>query len=164
MSGQASIDGLRFARERRQLEGTIAIAELPRLDELLLDRAGDVSYVLRGAVDRHGKPVLELSLSATLVLACQRCLGRLEYRLARDVTLVLFADDERLPDVGGEDPACEAIAASEVSEVGDIVEQEIILGLPIAPLHEAGACTPDHAEHASQPESPFAVLERLKMP
>ena len=46
----------------------------------------------------------------------------------------------QVPDVGEEDPDTEAIPAEWVSDVSDLIEQEVLLGLPIAPTHAEGAC------------------------
>jgi uncharacterized protein len=45
----------------------------------------------------------------------------------------------------------------------DLLEEEILLSLPIAPKHELGACQVTDGENVHQEEkNPFAVLAKLK--
>lgn len=164
MSEQASIDGLAFAREAQRLAGEFAVAELPRLDDLVFERAGAVSYSLAGSTDRHGKALLDITVEGTLPLVCQRCLGRLDFRLQRQSRLILIAQGQVLPDVSEEAPEIESVPAESVANVADLVEQEVLLGLPIAPMHAAGSCAASTEDDGGRPSSPFAVLEQLKKP
>jgi len=162
MSEQARIDGLKFAREGRRLQGEIAVAELPRLEDIVFERSGVVSFALAGSTIRQGKPVLDVAVEATIALVCQRCLGRMDYKLRRTSRLVLNEGSQALPDVGDEDPNTESIPAEEISDVSDLVEQEVLLGLPIAPMHAEGMCEATPAPFRDEPPSPFAVLDKLK--
>ena len=161
MSEQAQIDGLRFAGEARHLTGELAVAAMPRLQDSVFEPAGRVLYELTGMTDRHGQPLIEVSVRGSIPLVCQRCLGRLDYDLARQSRLVLVEEGGDLPDVAQEDPQTETIPAAEVANVADLVEQEVLLGLPLAPVHEA-PCTGQTDEPQAPADSPFAVLRALK--
>src|SRR5690606_26105401 len=141
MSQQADIDGLKFAREARRLAGELDVAAMPRLQDSVFESTGYVLYALVGAIDRHGHPTIEVSVHGTIPLVCQRCLERLDYKLDRHSRLVLFASADALPDVAEEDPDSEAIEAADVANVADLVEQEVVLGLPLSPVH-AQPCGP----------------------
>jgi uncharacterized protein len=134
---------------------------MPRLQDSILEPAGQVAYALIGTSDRHGQPVIEVRVRGTVPLQCQRCLERLDYGLDRTSRLALIAPGAQLPDVAQEDPDTEAIAAAEVANVADLIEQEVLLGLPLAPMHDE-ACAPAQAPAADKVESPFAVLQTLK--
>ncbi len=162
MSEQATIDALRFAQEQRRLSGSIPLVEFPRLSDVLLERAGNADYELAGSVDRNARPVIDIEVRAAMILSCQRCLGRFDYALKRTSRLVIVPDGEPLPDVAEEEPDVEAISASAASNVADIVEQEILLGLPLFPAHEDASCADLSAGQGERPESPFAVLAQLK--
>jgi len=161
MSEQALIDGLKFAGEARHLAGELAVAAMPRLQDSVFEPAGRVLYELTGATDRHGHPLIEVSVQGLIPLVCQRCLGRLDYDLKRQSRLVLVDDGGELPDVAQEDPGTETIPAAEVENVADLVEQEVLLGLPLAPVHEA-PCVGRTDEPEAPADSPFAVLRTLK--
>lgn len=47
-------------------------------------------------------------------------------------------------------------------DVPALVEDEILLGLPMAPLHETAECGLSAAKAKEQKESPFRVLRGLK--
>ena len=162
MSEQARIDALQFAREGRDLHGELAVTELPRLEDVVYERAGTVAYALQGSVDRRGKPVIEARIGGTLSLVCQRCLGRMDYELQRSSRFVLIEGSQTLPDVSDEDPSTENIRAEEMCDVADIVEQEVLLGLPLAPVHPEGLCEATPELPRDENRSPFAELAKLK--
>lgn len=159
---QATIDALSFARERRRLSGSIPLAELPRLSDVLRETTGSADYELTGGVNHRAQPVIRIEVRAAMVLTCQRCLGRLEYTLARTSRLVIVEEGKPLPDVAQEDPDMEAICAGATTSVADLVEQEVLLGLPFSPTHADMACAGVSAAQGDRPASPFAVLAQLK--
>ena len=161
MSEQALIDGLKFASEARRLIGELALADMPRLQDNIFEPSGRVHYALTGVTDRRGRPVVEVSVRGTIPLECQRCLERLDYELDRRSRLVLVAPGGQLPDVAEEDPNTEAIPAAEVANVADLIEQEVLLGLPLVPLHDQ-SCIAAPKPDEKKVESPFAVLRTLQ--
>ena len=161
MSEQALIDGLKFACEARRLVGELALAAMPRLQDNIFEPSGHVHYALTGVTDRHGHPAIDVSVRGTIPLECQRCLERLDYELDRWSRRVLVAQGAQLPDVAEEDPDTEAIPAAEVANVADLIEQEVLLGLPLAPVHEQ-PCIAASKPDESKLESPFAVLRTLQ--
>ncbi len=162
MSEQAFIDGLKFAQEHERLQGSVAISTMPRLADVVLEQSGHADFDLKGSVGRNSRAVIDVEVRAKLALTCQRCLDRLDYALERKSRLLLIPDGGRLPDVGTEDPEAEALPASAVANVTDLIEQEILLGLPLSPVHPEGQCKNDVGVQNEGPSSPFAVLAGLK--
>lgn len=162
MSDQAPIDALQFAREGRRLEGDMAVAEMPRLHDLVTETTGVVRYRIEGSISAQRKPVLDVAVEATLPLLCQRCLDRVDYELRRTSHFVLTEGEQALPDVADEDPDTETLPADALADIEDVVEQEVLLGVPIAPMHPAGACVAVSDGDREARVSPFAVLEQLK--
>lgn len=161
MSEQARIDGLRFAREGARRSGELSVAGMPRLQDVLAEGIGTVQYCLAGAIDEQGRPTLDVSVRGTIPLVCQRCLERLDFELERATHLILVPDAAELPDVSQEALDWETIRASEVADIRDLVEQEVVLGLPLAPVHEQG-CSKAEAPSEQRDASPFAVLKSLR--
>jgi uncharacterized protein len=102
-----------------------------------------------------------------LQLQCQRCLGPFDYPVDVRNTLLLMqrgADaDEELDDPEGPD----AIEANPELDVIALVEDEVLLSLPLSPRHPEGACvsrTAPAAAPADTREAPFARLAQLKSP
>src|ERR1700741_3511512 len=87
-----AIDPARVAGERSQMTGVLAIAQLPRLADLLFDREGAVNYAVQGDTSAKGEPVLRIHLTADLAVSCQRCLERLPLHLEIKRDLVLVAE------------------------------------------------------------------------
>jgi uncharacterized protein len=136
MGQQLVIDPLRFARERGQTQGTVDCADLPRLKESLVFCEGAVCYHLSGGTDSEERPFLRVQVSGNMLLQCQRCLGTLSLQL--DSTSTLFvAEQGRAPDRELiDDPSIEWVAAEPELDVPFLVEDEILLALPISPKHE----------------------------
>lgn len=162
MSAQTVIDSLEFARSGQVLRGNLTVAELKRLKESLADDQGGIEFAVKGGHDARRRPILALEISGLLHLQCQRCLGRLDYKLRLSNTLLLVGADEV---AGGhlDDEDAEWIEASGELDVAMLVEDEIILGLPYAPRHEEGTCRPVGATTEGNPaDAAFAKLEALR--
>src|SRR5689334_13205885 len=106
MSAAAVIDALEFARGEQVLRGTLDVATLHRLEDVLFDDEGSLEYVLRGSKDERNRPQLEVEVTGRLHLQCQRCLSALDYDVAVSNTLLLLPrgvepedlDDPEAPD------------------------------------------------------------------
>ena len=136
------------------------MAELPRMAELLTDPEGKISYVLHGFIGKDGKPLLELTLNGVFNLRCQRCLKTLTYPISLVSNLRLVAEGES-DESDIEDDEVDNIPADKRLDVLALLEEELLLSLPIAPKHESGECQ-IAVEALSQSDSPFAVLAGLK--
>jgi uncharacterized protein len=159
MSHQPVIDGLEFARTGAKLHGSWPVAGFSRLREALRTDEGTLQYELRGVPQERGYPALRLKVGGALQLVCQRCLGALEYPLHIDVSLGLAetqAEIDAEPLVA-EGP--ERIVAGPEMPVRDLVEDEVLLAIPLAPRHER--CAGRDAGAAGKERSPFAGLRGL---
>jgi uncharacterized protein len=167
MFAQPFIDSLDFARRGEELRGEIPLAEMKRLNDVLLSREGSVRYVLRGlhSQAQHSKvqqSLLELSLEGQCQLRCQRCLNAMPYSLQLVSCLRLVSEgDEAESDL--ENDESDTIEASKNLDVLDLIEEEILLSLPFAPKHEIGSCLPDAAVLDRSVKHPFAALAGLKI-
>jgi DUF177 domain-containing protein len=143
MGRQAVIDPLRFVREGGQLAGAFDIARLSRLRDSLYCDQERVSYALIGAVDSKARPVLRIQISGTIVVQCQRCLGPLSIPLELSSALIV-AEKGREPDFEPLD-VLDWIPAEQGIDPATLVEEEILLALPMSPRHPEGECSaPQH--------------------
>jgi uncharacterized protein len=154
------VDSPDFARHGGSLNGSVAVAELSRLADQLADPAGSLAFELHGMRDEEGKSFLELRITGSVNLRCQRCLSPLLYPVAIESTLMLVAPGEEWPDEELEDDGIDAIEASHELAVLSLVEDEVLLAVPVAPRHEVCAL-PAKLEAEPRP-SPFAALAKLK--
>ena len=153
-------DGLEFARLGRQLEGRVPARRFERLADQLVDGSGEVVWHLRGEQDRDGNCFLVLQLSGFLQLRCQRCLEGVEEPLAVSSRLLLVPPGQAWPDDELADDGFDAVAATKEMALAPMIEDELLLALPIAPRHDV--CDAPVAEDEVQELSPFAVLAKLK--
>ena len=168
------LDLLSFAREGLTLSGEAALADWPRLaleqhgQELA---AGAVHWHLQGrAVAQAGgadQTWLDLRATVQLPLQCQRCLTSVledvcaerSFRFVADEATAAALDDESEEDI---------LVISRDFDALALVEDELILALPLVPLHEVCpevlpmSVSDPEFEAASERPNPFGVLAGLK--
>ena len=142
------------------MRGEVQVAELERLADSLYDRSGKLQYSLVGHTDGRQRPRLRLKVNGTISLCCQRCLGGLPYDVEMDSSLLLLDEATVGASAGVDD--LDAVAADSAMDVWSLVEDEVLLALPIAPRHPEGECRAGIGAGRHQAASPFAVLAGLK--
>lgn len=156
---QRHIDGFGFAETGGVCSGGWPIADLPRLQDLLRGNAGSVDFAVSGIHDALGRPALKVRVAGVLELTCQRCLEALAYRVESESTLVLArreAEIEADP-VDAEGP--DRILGGREMPVRDLIEDELLLAVPLAPRHQD--CSERPEAGAEKGRSPFAGLRGL---
>jgi uncharacterized protein len=169
MSGPAAPhvldDPFGFARAAGQLYGQLAVSAMSRLQDQLAGNAGEVKYSVRGGVDPLDRPQLELEVTGTLKLLCAQCVKPMEYPLALR-TRMLMAQPGAVP-LDDENPdSPEWIEAGQELNLQELVEDEILLGLPLSVRHAQGQCSSESQEAFGKKaaDSPFARLATLLEP
>jgi uncharacterized protein len=162
MYARPFIDSLDFAGNGREISGEVPVAELARLQDVLESPQGILSYAVRGGVDNQGSHYLDIGVTGRCSLLCQRCLKGLDYQVQID-TRLLLREQPSLDAMGDEEEEFDSILADTHLDVLNMLEEEIVLSLPIAPKHETGACQAAGGENRQEDKQhPFAVLEKLK--
>ena len=158
-----TIDPARFARDGALLTGSASPAQLRRLAEELFDERAAVDYRVQGLLTAKGEPALRVELAIDVALTCQRCMERLPVKLDVGRTLVLSRELGELEPVAEEEDEVDTIPLVASLDVLDLIDQEVMLSLPIAPRHDDNVC---EAQQGGDPESaqasPFSVLSQLK--
>lgn len=135
MSDLDSVDPVQFSRLAKALSGEIAVKELPRLAELLARQTGVIHYALTGRVRKDGKPTILLHVETVAVVTCHRCMDDMEVPLASSRELV-FVGRGQLPAIEDEEEEADYLPADERIEPLALVEEELMLALPMVPRHE----------------------------
>ncbi len=131
------VDPWRFCRDGQSWETRSGVAAFPRLAHEFTQGALFCRVV--GRVDQRGSLSLQLKISGEAELPCQRCLVSMPYKVDVERTLYLArneAEMERLDALPGSD----AIQAGETLNLVDLVEDEVLLSLPLATMHAEGEC------------------------
>lgn len=162
MSARLAIDTLDFARNGMSYDGKIALSELERLQDYLVGNCGELKYTISGIPGRNGKPILRVAVQGSINLRCQRCLGELRHVLDFQRDLLLARDEYELSQLD-EDESADGILAIPDMDVMALIEDEVILSLPISPRHGESECSIGTGSWSNAGEKPFfTALAQLK--
>ena len=110
----------------------LGLEQLPRLAKMQCSTQG-LEYHLRGGRASNGKRCLRFSVRGSMQVLCQRCLDPLPVPIAIDAELQLA---ENLREILETDDEIDRVLASRHMDVEQLVEDEVILALPMVPRHE----------------------------
>jgi uncharacterized protein len=154
-----------------ELAGRWPLSELARLAD---DAAGQVDEPVAWSArfeqrrEPGGAPQVWLQLQAQARVAreCQRCLQPvlLALDVGRAFRFVATEDEAATLDAESED---DVLVLSRQFDLRELVEDELLLALPIVPKHEQcpapwAATSPNQAAEDAAPAHPFAALASLK--
>lgn len=156
----------RLARAGVCVQGQLQLRAMSRLAALLVDDRGTVSLTLAFSLAEHGAVRVSGDYATQLRLVCQRCLEPVTVSLADTIEVgIVFTEAARqLPG-----PVETLVLTEETMVLTDFIEDEILLGMPIAPKHEhqtapAGCCADEQIAQPEQAEpNPFHVLKTLQL-
>jgi uncharacterized protein len=104
--------------------------------------------------------MLHLTVSGVIPLACQRCLKAIPFNLDVDNLLEIVPEGSDMSQDELEDDTRDFLPVAGELNLAELVEDEILLSLPVAPRHEK--CGLPGAADAGERIHPFAVLAGLK--
>lgn len=161
MYARPFIDSLDFARKGQRISGEVPIIELPRLLDVFVNPQSVLSYVVHGQHGQQDDCWLDIEVAGHGQLCCQRCLQSLDHSVQLKVRLMLReqAGMDALDDIEEE---IDSILAEAQLDVLSLLEDEVLLSLPIAPRHEMGDCQAEGTKALQEELHPFAVLAKLK--
>lgn len=157
------IDPQRLSAKPLLLEGRFAPADLERLDESLANGEGELRYRITAGLDEHRRKVVSCIINGFVFLTCQTSLEAFRHEISVDDRLVLVDEESQLPPVEEENDTEDYLVAGEPLDIRDLVEDAVLLALPMVPRKPGLAQTREEAsEPRPQRESPFAALASLK--
>lgn len=163
------LDLHRFTQQGGELTANTPLAALARVLDVCLDHAQvgqrQCQWVLRGELRSMGgidQAWMHLSAHLNVRQTCQRCLEPMDmavqvdswFRLVADEATALAEDDDCEEDLLAMAPDFDALA---------LLEDEILLALPLVPRHDACHAPLSAALEDDLPH-PFAALAGLKLP
>lgn len=143
---------------------------LPRFASLLAGNEGLIESKLHFYVDDSRKRRVDGHVKAEVSVPCQRCLEPVTITVESEFKLAVLWTDEQAKQL---DKSLEPlIVGEELIDLADIVEEELILSLPIVSYHNRDDCQEmplsfgdEHIVRSTkveQKKNPFSVLEKLK--
>ncbi len=152
------INNLEFAQSQQIQAGEIEAASCERLLESLsaAGKGAQISYKLTGAAKQLRNPSLHLHIDAQLPVTCQRCLGDMQVQLHLNFDYIIC---QEMPDETDENDDTDWLEAAPDMDVQALMEDEILLAMPIAPMH-AHDCSQQSMQSGEKP-NPFAALKGL---
>jgi uncharacterized protein len=159
------VNAIELAGRSAALERDLVLGQLPRLVEAgALEGTRARARLTFGRFE--GRTTVEVSVEGRVVLPCQRCLRPCAIDVS-DTAQVAVVTDDREDVPGGFEPV---LGDPERLSVTELIEEQLLLGLPLVPMHEDEADCADAvaAEVTAEPGStveekqrPFANLREL---
>lgn len=142
---------------------------MARLAGMVADSHGDVSVDLQFGIDAQGISYMCGHLRAEVRMICQRCMEPVAVPLEAEIAIGFALSDEQARNMPEPYEAC--VLTDESAILSELIEDELILSLPIVAAHPEQSCQPwfekqqeDLAavEESAEKKNPFAVLASLK--
>jgi len=159
------VNAVELAGRAATLERRLGLSQLPRLAEAgALDGTQVTARLEFGTFE--GRTTIAVRVEGEVVLPCQRCLKPCARGVDEEASLVVVTSDtDEVP--GGYEPL---LGDAERLSVVEVIEEQVLLGLPLVPMHasaaECGAAAAALAAAEEEPaaeetQRPFANLREL---
>jgi uncharacterized protein len=162
-----TLDVRKAAAREVTVSGVLALAKLTRLEGVLASDSGHVEATIAFGRDEEKSFVATISVAANVEVRCQRCLDIMPIVVATENRLAIVADDDQARSVPSHMEPW--VVEGEQGSLWTLVEDELILGIPIVSYHDSEECKQILKEYQQPPpesveveENPFKVLEQLK--
>ena len=164
-----TLDVRKAAGRGASVSGTLKPLDLKRFSQLLAEDTGSLQATLAFSRDEENRYLIKVSVAADISVTCQRCLESMPVHLETDNVLAIVWDDDsarQLPRYL--EPM---IVAEGPCNLWELVEEELMLGLPAFSYHETQECNeilaglsspPQLQEEGDSKPNPFNVLAQMK--
>ena len=162
-------DPVLFARRGRHFAGNIAVSDLPRIIELAPHAQSDIHVTMSFSISSLQFPMVKGTIEGEIMQTCQRCLGQTRTSINGRFELLLVTGEASEP-AGQKSHEVFEYSGQYVSTAA-LIEDEMILSLPIVARHEdAAECDATARQWAQEfarvpagekPDNPFAKLKHL---
>ncbi|ENA30658.1 MULTISPECIES: YceD family protein [Pseudomonas] len=164
------VDPRKLADRGVTLRGELPVSSLPRLCEQLSSTEGTVKAVLEFFRDEQRLVVIHGALDTEVQMVCQRCLEPGAFPVHGEYDYAVLWEGQSADALPKGYDALEV--GEEPLDLIGLIEDELLLALPIIPTHEPGIChhpagfeAPEAPEESADEEkraNPFSVLAQLK--
>ena len=159
------IDAVKMFARMGSIAADLPLARLQRFKQQLSSEVGDVAVDLHFGRDEEGRRLLSGTLDTTVQVACQRCLRDMDLPLHCDMALLVVDSEAELQELRESQDG--VVMTEEGLDVVALVEDELLLSLPMIPMHEDPNCNQvlnalREGDGSGARPNPFAVLAGLK--
>lgn len=151
-----------MAAEKRILDGELLLTRMARLQAMVEHAQGTVKLHVRGTVDEAGRSLLRGHVNALISMQCQRCMQPVPVLIDTDFLLAVVDSESEvglLPD--DYEPL---LLETEDIALAELIEDELLLSLPIVARHELNECATDAGNPSNASDGvykPFVGLADL---
>ncbi len=165
------IDPRKLANQGIVLEGQFHVKHLPRLAAAVTDIETPLSALVKFGIDESRAKVASGTLSVSVLAQCQRCLNPVTVALSTDFAAQVIWSEDQLVNVPSDREPW--IVVDKMASLNELLEDEILLALPLVNYHEDGMCTGDtflsedgrsnkEKDDEIVADNPFNILQQLK--
>ena len=153
----------KFARKEASLHGDYKIAAMPRISEIARNTEDRVKVDLSFYLENDKTPCIKGIIDTKIILDCQRCLEAfpVELKINFNLAFVRYEDQAEELDSGFE---VYVIGEEEDLDSIDLITDEILLTIPMAPSHDFDCNLKIDKEEIVEEirKNPFDVLKNIK--
>jgi uncharacterized protein len=142
-------------------EGDVDLDQMPDLADSLASDDAKLHYTVTARLDAQRRKVVSCIIEGFVFLTCQSSLEAFRHGISVKDCLVLVDRESELPPFEEESEAEDYMVADGPIDVPDLVEEAVLLALPMVP-RKPGLEEPDAKPASGSKQSPFAALARLK--
>jgi len=155
--------------------GTLSSGTAERLSGAGVALAQPAEAVFECYRDDASRYVVDLTVTAAVIMQCQRCLNDMTLALEASAHMACVWTDEEATGLAA---SYEPLLVTEEADLNNIAEEEILLALPACPVHEKDCKSDEQLAALSsrqldvapaitdkpegEKENPFQILEQLK--
>lgn len=152
------VDPLRLVDRQSRFRSKISLIGMDRLKEFLVDENGVAEFELSFEKQGEYSSVVGF-VKSNLILACQVCLQDLSWTVHSKINLAIVSSIDEANLLS--DTFEPLLLQEQTIAIKSIIEDELILAIPIIPKHENCRLQSSHIREHTQ-ENPFAILRQLK--
>jgi len=114
------------------------VGDFERLAQEFVNPETQLQYRVCGELDARGRPLLRSTVHGSLEMECQRCLKPVGVTVNSSRVLYLATSEEEAErlETALADEALEVVVVGQSLDLAGLIEDEVLLGLPLVPMHD----------------------------
>ena len=163
------IDAVKLVNTNQQLNAKIDSKNLTRLKSAVTQCSDFVECEIEFHQDESKHRLMTGSINSQVSMICQRCLEEVDFSIQSRFQIGLVFNDEQAAQLPRAYEPVELDSEGRL-ELWEVMEDEVLLALPILPTHAEGECemkalpepSVEITDFSGKADNPFAVLAKLK--